>query len=285
MGLYLGIDGGGTGCRAAISDATGRILGRAQGGPANINVDLDGAVAGILAAATGAMAQAGAGPRDLVAVLGLAGGGMAAAARAAESRLPFARSLVVNDAVTAARGALGSEDGILVAVGTGSVFAVQRGGVLTQRGGRGFLMGDEGGGAVLGRSLLSEAMRAGDGFAPDSPLLADLRSELGGFEGIIAFGNRAAPADFAAMARRLVHHRDDPAAARILEDATARIAHAVAVLQQGGTLPVTCTGGLGPFYAERLARDWTIRPPRGDGTDGALAMARGLAADAEGARA
>ncbi|MBU2956229.1 BadF/BadG/BcrA/BcrD ATPase family protein [Paracoccus sp. 1_MG-2023] len=276
MVLYLGIDGGGTGCRAAIADATGRILGRAEGGPANINSDPQGATVAILATATAAMVQAGATPQDVIAVLGLAGGGMPEAARATEARLPFARSRVVNDAVTAARGALGAGDGILVAVGTGSVFAVQRGGVLEQRGGRGFLMGDEGSGAVLGRNLLSEAMRAGDGFAPDSPLLQDIRHRMGGFQGIIAFGNRASPAEFAQMARRLVDHRDDPAASRVLDAAASQIDHAVAVLQAGADLPVVCTGGLGPFYAERLAARWSVRPAQGSATDGAIAMAREL---------
>ncbi|MFN3278762.1 MAG: BadF/BadG/BcrA/BcrD ATPase family protein [Paracoccus hibiscisoli] len=276
MVLYLGIDGGGTGCRAAIADAQGRILGRGEGGPANINSDPFGATASVLAATTAAIVQAGAEGRDLIAVLGLAGGGQSAAARAMEARLPFARRLVVNDAVTAARGALGPGDGILVAVGTGSVMAAQRGGQLQQIGGRGFLMGDEGSGAVLGRTLLAQAMRAGDGVIADTPLLAALRDEFGGFEGIIAFGTTATPARFAELAPRLVGS-DDPAARAILDEARAQIADAVRVLQRGQDLPVVFTGGLGPVYAERLARDWTQRPAQGSGVDGALAMARALA--------
>ena len=107
------------GCRAAISDAGGRILGTGQGGPANINSDLPGATVSILAAATAAMVEAGARASDLVAVLGLAGGGMAGPAAHMQASLPFGRARVVNDAVTAARGALGRGDGILLAVGTG----------------------------------------------------------------------------------------------------------------------------------------------------------------------
>ena len=276
MTLYLGLDGGGTGCRAAIADAGGRILGEGQGGPANINSDPHGAMASILAAATAAMVGAGARPGDLVAVLGVAGGGMTDAARATEARLPFARARVVNDAVTATRGALGDADGILLAVGTGSVLARQRGGALHQIGGRGFLMGDEGSGAVLGRTLLARAMRAADGLEADSPLLAALRREFGGIEGIIAFGTAATPAQFAALAPRLVGS-DDPAARAIMEAATAQIDAAIAVLQQGAALPVTCIGGLGATYAQALAPRWTIRPAQGSAVDGALAMARELA--------
>ena len=34
MPLFLGIDGGGTGCRAVVADATGRVLGTGAAGPA-----------------------------------------------------------------------------------------------------------------------------------------------------------------------------------------------------------------------------------------------------------
>ncbi|WP_265502014.1 BadF/BadG/BcrA/BcrD ATPase family protein [Paracoccus beibuensis] len=275
--LYLGIDGGGTGCRAAIADAQGQILGRGTGGPANINSDPPGATVSILAAATAAMVEAGVRPPDLTAVLGLAGGGMAQAAAAMQARLPFARSRVVNDAVTATRGALDTGDGILLAVGTGSVLTVQRQGQLRQYGGRGFLMGDEGSGAVLGRTLLGLAMRAADGFAPDTPLLAQIREDFGGFEGIIAFGTRATPADFAALAPRLAGS-DDPAALHILDEAAAQFSAAIGVLQDGDRLPLVCMGGLGHVYAARLKADWPVHPAKGTGVDGALSLAREWAA-------
>lgn len=276
MVLYLGIDGGGTGCRAAIADAGGRILGQGTGGPANINSDPEGAVVSILAAATGAMVQADATPAQVIAVLGLAGGNMTEAARRTEASLPFARCRVLNDAVIAARGAIGDGDGILVAIGTGSIFAVQRGGALRLHGGRGFLLGDEGSGAVLGRTLLSEAMRAGDGFAPDSPLLRDLRETMGGFEGIIAFGNRAAPAEFAQLARRLVEERDDPAAMRIMEAAARAGGPRGRGAAGHGRSARHLHGGLGPFYAQVLERRWTVAPAQGSATDGAIAIAREL---------
>ena len=161
MSYFLGIDGGGTGCRAAIADASGRIIGQGAGGPANISIETEGACANILAAAHAALEQAGEGHLDqLTAVLGLAGANVTAAARRLQAMLPFRRSRIVTDAVTAAAGALGPGDGIVAAMGTGSVFAVQAGGEMRQYGGRGFLLGDEGSGAVLGRALLAQALRA-----------------------------------------------------------------------------------------------------------------------------
>lgn len=273
--LFLGIDGGGSGCRAAVADASGRILGRGSAGPANINTDLDGAAASILAATDEALRGTGAEPSDLTAVLGLAGGTITAAAEGLGARLPFRRLRIVNDAVTAARGALGPGDGILAAMGTGSVFAVQEAGALRQLGGRGFLMGDEGSGAVLGRSLLARAMRAADGFAPMTPLLEAVLSEHGGIEGIIGFGNRARPADFARLAPRIVAS-DDPAARSLFDAAVDELRGSLSVLQQGRHLDIVFTGGLGPHYAARLAGLWPQRPAAGTGVDGALAMAREL---------
>lgn len=273
MALFLGIDGGGTGCRAALADAQGRILGRGTGGPANINTDVERAAANIMAATNRALETSDAEPRDLIATLGLAGGTMRAATRRLTELLPFARIQIVNDGITTARGALGAGDGILAAIGTGSVFAVQRAGEIRQVGGRGFLLGDEGSGAVLGRSLMAEAIRAEDGFAPMTPLLRAMLDEHGGIEGIIEFGNRARPGDFGALAPRIVTS-DDPAARRIFDDAVGEIRHILTTLQAGDNLPVVFVGGLGAHYAARLDGPWPVQPALGNSVDGALAMAR-----------
>lgn len=272
MTLWLGIDGGGTGCRAAVADASGRTLGRGEGGPANIATDPEGAAANILAAAALALDGVGT-PSEVHAGLGLAGANLPSAVEALRARLPFARARIATDAVTAAKGALGEADGIVAALGTGSVFAVQRGGVIRQFGGRGFVLGDEGSGAVLGRSLIARALRADDGFEVMTPLLQALLDEHGGAEGLLAFGLGAGPADFAALAPR-VTSADDPSARAILSAALDEVAAMVERLQDGGRLPVVFLGGLGPVYAARLAGRFDVVAARGTGVDGALRLAR-----------
>ncbi|TAG24906.1 MAG: ATPase, partial [Rhodobacterales bacterium] len=196
MALYLGIDGGGTGCRAAVADASGRILGTGTAGPANVATDPAGTRENILRAARLALAEA-VGPEaveaelpKLVAGLGLAGvntaGGLGL-------DLPFAQVRVETDAVTAVKGALRGGDGIVAALGTGSVFASQRGGVIRQVGGWGLVLGDEGSGAWLGRALLARALRAVDGFVPMTPLLAEVIAAQGDPGGIVAFAKGALP--------------------------------------------------------------------------------------------
>lgn len=273
MSLFLGIDGGGTGCRAVLADAQGGVLGRGDSGPANIAVQTETPLANIVAATRAALDQAGLrDPGGLTAVLGLAGAEITARAHELQTLLPFRKARIVTDAVTAATGALGGDDGIVAAMGTGSVLAVHTGGETRQFGGRGFVLGDEGSGAVLGRTLLTEALRAKDGFAPMTPLLQSVLDELGGVEGVVSFGFRARPAEFGTFAPRVVEG-GDPAAQRIFAAAVAQVSEMIRVLQQGRNLPVVFLGGLGGHYAQRLAGLWDIRPARGTGLDGALLLA------------
>lgn len=275
MAIFLGIDGGGTGCRAVASDAAGRILGHGAAGPANVNTDTETTRANVLAAATQALS--GADPARVTAVLGLAGANIRSAAQALQNSLPFARSQITTDAATAARGALGPHDGIVAAMGTGSVFARQQGGATRQFGGRGFLLGDEGSGAVLGRALLSRALRAEDGFVPMTPLLQSLLDDHDGIEGIIRFATAARPADFARFAPLLIDN-PDPAAQAVFAEALAAVRAILAALQPPEPLPVTFLGGLGPAYAAALSGLWPQRPALGTGLDGALAMAQSMGA-------
>jgi glucosamine kinase len=275
MALFLGIDGGGTGCRAAVADGSGHVLGTGTAGPANLTSDPEGTRANILAATRAALAMAVGRDRveaalpDLIAGLGLAG----ANTTGAVLDLPFARVRLETDAVTAVKGALWGGDGIVAAIGTGSVFASQRDGVIRQVGGWGLVLGDEGSGAWLGRALLARALQAVDGFVPLTPLLAEVIADHRDPAGIVAFARTARPADFAALAPRLLGSSDH-AAVEILDQAVADVAAAVEHLQAPGAVPVVFIGGLGTSYAAALADRWELREPLGSALDGALILAR-----------
>lgn len=276
--IFLGVDGGGTGCRVAICDQDGRILARAEAGPANISAAPETALGNILTATRVALDSwgGGVGMAGLRAGLGLAGANAAGAADWLGARLPFARARIVTDAVTAVKGALGDADGIVAAIGTGSVFAEQRGGVMRQIGGWGLALGDEGSGAVLGRALLARALRARDGALPLTPLLEAVLAEFATPEALVAFSLTAKGVDYAGFAPRVVGS-DDPAAQAIMAQAVAEVRGSVAALQGEVPLPVTFIGGLGPAYAKAIT-DWPQRPAQGSALDGALFLAReGLA--------
>lgn len=275
MAVLLGIDGGGTGCRAAVADASGRILGTGTAGPANIASDLDAARDNILAATRAALAEAGARTAigDLAAGLGLAGANARGKADALRHVLPFARVRIETDAVAAVKGALGQADGIVAALGTGSVFASQRGGYMRQIGGWGLVLGDEGSGAWLGRALLRECLRAAEGFRTTTPLLQAVLAEQGGVDAVIAVSLAARPADLAALAPRVLTS-DDPAAHELRARALADVNQAIGLLQGEATLPVSVIGGLAGFYTGQLAARWDLRAPLGTALDGALVLAR-----------
>lgn len=274
MQLILGVDGGGTGCRAAVAALSGQVLGRGEAGAANIASDPDGARQNIQIAVGMALAKANATQTDIRhAVLGLAGANLPGAPERLAASLPYPRVQIVTDAITATRGALGEDDGILAAIGTGSVFAVQRGQEIHQYGGYGFILGDEGSGASLGRALLARALRAHDGVLPMSPLLSTILTEMNGPGGIVAFAFAAQPADFAALAPRITAS-DDPAAIAILTATETEVAATLNVLQAGTGLPVVFLGGLGPHYARRFQSRWPIRSALGSGLDGALQLAQ-----------
>lgn len=272
MVLYLGVDGGGSGCRAVLADAQGVVLARAEGGPANINSGPEVAIRNILAVTGAAMAEAGVTPDRVAAGLGLAGGNVGTRKAAVLAALPFARVRVESDGWTAARGALGMDDGVVAAFGTGSVFAVQRGGAITLAGGWGWVLGDEGGGAGIGRAVLAALLRAVDGLPPGiTPLGQRLLDRMGGPHGVVGFADAAGPAELARLAPE-VAAGGDPLAEMVLDRIQGDVAAMLAHLNPSGLLPLVYLGGLGPLWRDRLALPSV--QPRGNALDGALLLAR-----------
>lgn len=280
MDWILGLDGGGTGCRAVLADRAGHVVGRGTSGPANIMSDREGARASIMAAADAALD--GKPPSSVAACLGLAGANISGARDWLAPTLPFGRCRVVHDAVTSVAGALGPADGIVAAIGTGSVFSRQIAGEVISIGGWGAILGDEASGAWLGKNFVANALRARDGLTPETPLSRAMLDQLGGPAGAVAFARTASGADFAALVPRIAASPDDPAAQTVLEAGGAEIAAAVSRLQptQGPALPVVFIGGLGPLYAARLSGRWPQAEAQGTALDGALRLAEALAAEA-----
>lgn len=279
MGLMIGVDGGGSGCRVIVADAVGTILARAEGGPANIATDPDGALRSILECSESAVkaalgTSAGGELRAAHAGLGLAGANAKGASERLAAALPFARCRIETDAITAARGALGQEDGILAALGTGSVFVRQQAGNLRQFGGWGLVLGDEGSGARLGRAALIHVMRAAEGFTPMTPFLQHILDRFGGPEGVIAHSLTARPGDLATLAPEILQSEDE-AAAELWEQSVSDVAEILISLGCSAALPVTFTGGLGAASAMALTA-FHQRPAKGSSLDGALLLARGL---------
>lgn len=275
--IDIGIDGGGTGCRVALSVAGGTVS-ETAGGPANIVTDPDGAAAAIRAAIAAALATQGFGSEALAAArvcAGLAGARLPGAAAAFAVRLPFAAH-VVDDSVTALEGALSGADGTLASLGTGSFFIARHGGTVRHVGGWGFRLGDEGSAAWAGRLALSLALHVGDGRLPADPLADALIAACPPHP--VIWAGSANPGEFAQLVRIVLAHPDSPIALRVQAAILEALGDGLAAVGHAPGCPLVLTGGLGEFLAPTLpgALRADLRPALGRPLDGALRLARGL---------
>ena len=290
MTFVLGIDGGGTSCRAALATPDGVTIGRATSGPANIRTDLTGARANIVEAARKAFVDAGEDPGMIpgtYAVLGLAGSNVGAYARQLEAILPFRRSIVETDALIALEGAVGNGNGAMAILGTGTAYMVRKDGAVRAIGGWGFQIGDQGGGGRIGRDLLELALLAHDRIRETSPLtveiLAVFRNDP---QDVVEFTTHAKPGDYGGFAPKVFEHaaRGDVVARAIIDRAVADVEASLGALDLRAGDPLCLLGGLAPLYAPRLSQRYQamLTAPRQDALGGAVAMAARLfAAEAQ----
>ncbi len=173
--LLLGVDGGGTRCRARLCAISGQILGEAETGPANLRLGVTVSFASAIEAARRCLDRAVLPEPNLsriVACLGLAGASEPGQLAAAQThRHPFRKAIVTTDAHAACVGAHGQRDGGIIVAGTGTVgWAIVKG--QTYRvGGWGLPLSDEGSGAWIGGEALRRVLWACDGRMPWTPLL------------------------------------------------------------------------------------------------------------------
>ena len=281
--LFAGVDGGGTGCRARIEDAAGRVLGTGIAGPAALRLGVDGAVAEVEKACRAALADAGLGPdalRSMHVAAGLAGVGRKGLMEQLAARPHGFRSMIyAHDATIACLGAHGAREGGIVIVGTGSIGFAVVGGREIRVGGYGFPISDEGSGADLGLHAIRLALRAYDQRAVGTSLTRDvmLRFHNDPYEAV-AWMDRATATDYATFAPLVMRHADagDSVARRIVRDAAEQIDDLVRRLCDCGAPRVALLGGLASPMQPWLAPDVQRRlvPVEGDAVDGALHLAR-----------
>ncbi len=281
--LFIGVDGGGTRCRARAADADGRIIGEAETGTANLLAGLDQARANIVSAMTGALAAGGVAPSMLgrsVVGLGLAGANVATLHRAfSGAGLPVSAFALESDAFVACRGAHGNADGAIAVLGTGTAYVARRDAAFVSLGGWGFALSDQGSGADIGRTALRAALLAYDGIGPADALTEAVLSHFRhNPDAMVTFARDALPRDFGNFAPLVLDHADaaDPVASAIVEDAIGHIATAIDRLQALGAPAVALLGGLAMRYRARLITRVAVPivDPDGDALTGALALAR-----------
>jgi glucosamine kinase len=284
--LLLGIDGGGTSCRARLCAYSGQILGEATAGPANLRLGLEQTFSEILRAATDCLSRAGL-PRSslgkVVACLALAGASEPTYLAAAQSYPhSFRKAMITTDALAACLGAHGDRDGGVIVAGTGTVGWAMVGGRAHRVGGWGMPISDEGSGAWLGCEAVRRLLWAFDGRLAWTGLLRDLGDKFGNDpHAIVTWAQSASPGDFGSLAPDIFAHagRGDPAAHELVSLAAGHIDALAARLVAIGATRLALVGGcaflLAPLLNERT-KSYLVEPA-GDALSGALALARSLA--------
>ncbi|WP_419239659.1 BadF/BadG/BcrA/BcrD ATPase family protein [Photobacterium leiognathi] len=281
--FLVGVDGGGTSCRARICDINGNTLGEAKTGSANILLGSSVAMASINDAIATAAEQAGLNSshfRHMSVGLALAGAEQQDAWYAfMKQPHPYGAITLNTDAYGACLGAWGGKDGAILIAGTGSCGILLKEGQQHVVGGREFPISDQGGGAVMGLRLIQQVLLSVDGIVEQTPLA---RSVLEYFnhdvDSIVSWSKTARPCDYGQFSPSIFAHaaQGDKLAIEMLLQTAADIEMWMNALIQRGADKICLMGSI----AERI-HAWLIPPlqqriatPQGDAMDGAIAMAR-----------
>jgi glucosamine kinase len=281
--LYVGVDGGGTHCRARIRDASGRLIGEGQDGPANVRLGSATAMASIVQAAKAAAAVGGLPEAALgraAVFMGLAGAIDDARCQAllAEPH-PFSQVQLDTDAYIAWAGAHGGRDGGIVILGTGSAGLAVVKGKRFNVGGWGNVLSDDGSGKDIGEHAVRRALWALDGMAAMTPLAAAILDRFDRDQNkMVTWGDQARPTDFAQLAPLVLEHaaRGDALGKEVMEHAAAGAARLAQRLLDVGAPRIALLGGLAAPLAPWLPQAIRTKlvQPEADALDGAILLAR-----------
>jgi N-acetylglucosamine kinase-like BadF-type ATPase len=207
-------------------------------------------------------------------------------------RLAVERLAIASDGLTSLLGALGHDDGAVVAAGTGAVAVARRGERLAKVDGWGALLGDAGSGFAIGRAGIDLALREADGRGGSAALLRaaerryapvpELSERIYAAE-VPTRAVAAFAADVAASAQE-----GDQGALAILADAAAELASTACaalghLFETGEPAVVSYAGNVfraGPVLLEPFSRavaskrpGTEVRPPAADALAGAAILA------------
>lgn len=305
MGYWLGIDGGGTNCRAAIVDRQGSVVGEGKTDAANfLRVGLDNAVRHIEQAVREACDRAGIRPEQIrAACIGLAGVSHPEHHRrmleAIKGVLPIPEIALETDARVALAGATGNEPGVVIIAGTGSIACgINARGRFARAGGWGPTMGDEGSGSYIGRRALEAVVMAYDYRGEPTSMMDPVLRHFGvssppELPPVIYDSPAEVMGKIAQLSRIVVEaaQHQDKVARQILGDAAVELAKAaLAVIEQlrmeTETFRIAYVGGvfeageliLAPLREEivKVAPMAVVAPPLEPPVIGATRMAKAL---------
>lgn len=280
--LFIGVDGGGSRCRARLRDASGTLLGEGAAGASNARLR-HAAFTEVIAACRQALEAAGLGEGDLGRIH--AGFGLAGTQQDEDLQSvyewphPFASLVADTDAYAAWLGAFGGRDGAILILGTGAAGTAVVKGQRVSVGGWGAEVADDGSGMAIGRTALRRSLWALEGMAPMTPLAEDILSVFARDpQKMVIWAGTATPGDFGSFAPRVFSHAEqrDPLAVAILLEAAADASRMINRLLDLGAPAIAMIGGIFPHILPWLPPVLVpyLVEPEADAADGAILMVR-----------
>ena len=250
--LFIGIDGGGTKCKARLEDAAGNLLATSVAGPANPARDFSQTLHSIEQAVMAALIQAGLSSDDMHRIhagIGLAGVNLPVYRdKMLQWQHPFASMHLTTDLHIAALGAHNGENGAIVIVGTGSSGVYLHDHLQLEMGGHGFGLGDKGSGAWLGNQAVRHCLESLDGLTAHTLLTEAVLAHSGSRNSaeLVQRYLTARPAEFASLAPQVFAcaEQDDPIAHAIILDGADYLSRLAAKLREQGAPRLSFIGGL-----------------------------------------
>jgi glucosamine kinase len=261
--FFIGIDGGGTKCKARLEDANGKVLAEAISGPANAARDLEGTLHSIYSACDALLSQLSdvtISYAQIHAGIGLAGVNIPhVKAQLLARKHPFASQVISTDLHIACLGAHNGADGAIIITGTGSSGASIVNDKCIEIGGHGFVVGDKGSGAWLGKMAVSHSLEALDGIIAPCVLSQTVLDTLGcktAYD-LVTMTLNAKPAFFAQLAPAVLHlaANKQPAAISIVSEGASYISQLARCLMQQASSRLSIIGGISGLLIPWLDSD------------------------------
>lgn len=279
---YIGIDGGGTACRARITDDSNTSLGEATAGSANVFQNHELAWQSVQSCVNEAAKQAGLSASDLsdaIVVAGLAGAEVTNCAAQFNALVQgFKEFHLLNDAQIACLGAHSGQDGAIYIVGTGSIGIAFEQGSWRRVGGWGFPLDDIGSGAWLGQQAVRTALKQKDGVIPKSDMTEKVWQHFNDqADELISWSQHASSGQYGQFAPLVTaaFAQNDPEAQAIIQTQINHISEQIRTLVTSD-MPLSLMGGLANWLVPHLPADIQnqLTPSQGDALSGALRYAQ-----------
>lgn len=268
---FVGVDAGGTHCRASLYNSAETVIGTGVAGSANVFSHFAEAMQQIDLAVDLAVSSSSISidKKSLIVGAGCAGG-QTAWARESLTRLnvPYKRLFMTSDLHASCLAANSGGDCVVLITGTGSSIAHYQNGLVTQYGGHGFIHGDEASGAWLGLKAVQFLLKSFDNIVYDNEFCSAIAHAIGvdymsdisnarkttSVDHILSYFKNKLAADYAQLAPVIIslYQNGNSTANNLINDGADYLFSVLSSNALNDSLPIFITGGLAERYRPLL---------------------------------